>query len=332
MLELLAERRADIERVLREHGWLAKQERVDALTPAGEGNMNRTLRARIGTRSLILKQSVPFVAKYPQIAAPAERIVVEAAFYAAVRSIDAIAGRMPNVVGFDPENRLLALEDLGAAADFTDVYRAGADTAAFTRHIPALLSWLSALHRVTAAGETFDNRAMRTLNHAHIFEIPFAADNGLDLDAITPGLAAIARSTAADDRLKQKVARLGEIYLGQRSTDSAPALLHGDFYPGSWLHDRTKGVRIIDPEFAFVGSTEFDVGVFIAHLLFAGVDHADHLHHYTQPARFSMDLARAFAGVEVLRRLLGVAQLPLTADLAKKRQWIERAAAWVHAT
>ena len=36
------------------------------------------------------------------------------------------------------------------------------------------------------------------------------------------------------------------------------------------------------------------------------------LGNYNAPARFSFPLALAFAGVEVIRRLLGVAQLPLT--------------------
>ena len=88
------------------------------------------------------------------------------------------------------------------------------------------------------------------------------------------------------------------------------------------------GVKIIDPEFAFVGPPEFDIGVLLAHLQFAGFADPDligALGNYDAPSRFSFPLARAFAGIEVIRRLLGVAQLPLTADLETKRAWIETA-------
>ena len=82
------------------------------------------------------------------------------------------------------------------------------------------------------------------------------------------------------------------------------------------------GVVIIDPEFAFIGPPEFDIGVLIAHFTFAGVAQMQlmmALANYNAPAGFSIPLAWAFAGAEVVRRLLGVAQLPLAADLATKQ-------------
>ena len=42
---------------------------------AGDGNMNCTLRASLGGRTLILKQSRPYVAKYPSIPAPLDRAI-----------------------------------------------------------------------------------------------------------------------------------------------------------------------------------------------------------------------------------------------------------------
>ena len=83
MLELLIDQRAAIQARMRELDWLRRDERLVELSSPGEGNMNRTLRADLGGRSLILKQSTSFVVKYPEIPAPAERIEVEAAFYKA---------------------------------------------------------------------------------------------------------------------------------------------------------------------------------------------------------------------------------------------------------
>ena len=42
--------------------------------------------------------------------------------------------------------------------------------------------------------------------------------------------------------------------------------------------------------------------------------------YYTAPPAFRPELALGFAGMEIMRRLIGVAQLPLTAELAFKEQ------------
>jgi 5-methylthioribose kinase len=105
MLDLLAENLDDIDAHLHTLHWIAPDESIRALEPAGAGNMNRTLRAHLRHRTLVLKQSVPFVAKYPSIPAPADRIAVEAAFYRATAGSAALASRLPAVRGYDPDNR-----------------------------------------------------------------------------------------------------------------------------------------------------------------------------------------------------------------------------------
>jgi len=50
---------------------------------------------------------------------------------------------------------------------------------------------------------------------------------------------------------------------------------------------------------------------------------------YAASPGFDRRLAAGFAGVEMMRRLLGVAQLPLSAGLARKRALLERARALV---
>jgi 5-methylthioribose kinase len=326
-LDLTIDNATAIEARLKSLGWMAPNDTLEALERPGEGNMNRTLRARLTNGSLILKQSVPFVAKYPSIAAPPERIAVEAAFYAATAGSAAVAARLPRVLGYDPDNRLLALEDLGAASDLTACYADPAVLGGERR--AALLDWLGLLHtyRLADPDPILANHPMRQLNHAHIFEIPLRADNGVDLDAITPGLTAVARELYANATLNDRMRALGDIYLGRAPHPSQAVLLHGDYYPGSWLADDT-GVYVIDPEFAFVGPAEFDVGVLIAHFTFARISQqelAASLEHYRTSAGFSLSLALAFAGAEVIRRLLGVAQLPLDADLALKGAWLAAA-------
>ncbi|MBJ66936.1 MAG: aminoglycoside phosphotransferase [Gemmatimonadetes bacterium] len=310
------EDREDLEEYLRQRGWLREGERVVDVSRAGEGNMNCTLRVCTERRSCIAKQSRPWVEKYPSIPAPDSRIAIEALFYSLVASTEAVATRMPRLLDFDEGQRVMLLEDLGETADFMHIYGIGAG-----RDVPlqSLCGWLSALHESRFDRQTqraLENRGMRVLNHEHIFDLPLQSDNGLDLDELTAGLSASARALKEHAQYAQAVKDLGQRYLGEGTS-----LLHGDFYPGSWV-ESGNDVWIIDPEFCFLGPAEFDVGVFVAHLLLAGkpLEYAFEVFAcYDGPIGFSRHLALGFAGVEIMRRLLGVAQLPLRADLEAKK-------------
>ncbi len=299
----------------RSRGWLLSAESVCGLGRAGEGNMNLTLRVQTEERSFILKQARPWVEKYPDIPAPKERVLVEAAFYQAVADCPLVAERMPGFLGWDEENFVAAFADLGETADCTDLYNDG--EAAFA-DLLGLCQWLAALHQATFDEPTrarLENRAMRQLNHEHLYCFPLRPDNGLDLDAITLGLAQAARPLQDDAAYCSAIDELGALYL-----ENGSCLLHGDFYPGSWV--RAGGdVWIIDPEFCFFGPPEFDVGILVGHLLLAGrpLELAQSaFDYYGTDSSFSHSLALQFAGMEIMRRLIGVAQLPLAADLPRK--------------
>lgn len=279
--------------------------------------MNLTLRLVTDRRSLILKQARPWVEKYPQIPAPDARALVEIAFYEVAATRTSLREAMPQLLGSDRDARVLVLEDLGEARDFTSLY--GGDRLP-DADLDALVSYLVSLHvRWKELPKIFTNRDMRALNHEHIFHLPLVPDNGLDLDGITPGLQAAAEPLKSDSGYVEHVTELGELYLSDGDT-----LVHGDYFPGSWLRTG-DGVRIIDFEFCFLGPAAFDLGFMIGHLYLA-----------EQPAevigramaRYGADeptasLARQFAGVEIMRRLIGVAQLPLRYDLEKKTELLE---------
>ncbi|MCZ6710139.1 MAG: phosphotransferase [Gammaproteobacteria bacterium] len=334
MIELLAEDPGGVSDHIRTLGWIGANEAITGLQSAGEGNMNRTLRAMVGARSIILKQSVPFVARYPEIPAPVDRIDIEARFYHAIAAEPELSMHVPAVIGYDPDNHLLCLEDLGVAQDFTHLYdRRAVEDSRHQQHLKTLIGWLSRLHALPVTQERLpdrlDNSAMRELNHAHIFEIPLDPNNGLSL---RPGLADAASEYATDTALRDTAGRLGELYLGRTSVESGEVLLHGDFYPGSWLQHPNIGATIIDPEFAFLGPPEFDVGVLLAHLTMCGYQPPELtalLRSYVTPPGFDQNLARQFSGIEIIRRLLGVAQLPLSADNATRIHWLSTAREWL---
>ncbi len=295
-------------------------EGISAESP-GEGNMNITLRVRTPRSSLIVKQAPPWVAKFPSIPAPPERAAHEAAFYRAVQTVPALSAVMPALRAFDPGNALLVFEDLGNAQSGADCYGGGLR---FTEtDFAVLANFLSGLRTLRATpASNFANNAMRRLNHEHIFDLPLRVDNGLEgrLEEITPGLAHEAATLRTDIAFAERVHALGRRYLGAQSG----TLLHGDFFPGSLLRLPNGSWRVIDPEFCFLGDPEFDPGVFFAHLLLSGHDRAlaDAWLNALAPG-LDLTLARQFAGVEIMRRILGVAQLPIPTDLPMKHHLLQ---------
>jgi 5-methylthioribose kinase len=152
-----------------------------------------------------------------------------------------------------------------------------------------------------------------------MFRFPLREGNGLDLDAVTPGLADAARALANDHAYVEAVETAGRRYLADGVT-----LVHGDYFPGSWLK-ADEGVRIIDPEFCFLGEAEVDCGILAAHLTLARCAPALLERIAAAAAKRGLDLAlvEAYAGVEIMRRLIGVAQLPLPHDIEVKRALLQ---------
>ncbi len=299
---------AGLRQYLLDMDWMPPSEALISAEKAGEGNMNCTVRVRTDRRTFILKQARPWVEKYPQIPAPWDRAIVEGRFYELIGGRPDLSRQMPALVGLDPHARLLCLQDLGESQDFTFVYQGGSIS---DQELETLLEFMSNLHRAfrhSTARDIFVNREMRGLNHQHIFVLPLEPGNGLDLDEITPGLQDAARNLQTNAGYKQKVRDAGELYLAD-----GECLLHGDYFPGSWLRSAT-GLRIIDPEFCFFGPAEFDAGVMLAHMLIAGQTHK------LEFSGLDRVLVDRFAGIEIMRRLIGVAQLPVTCGIERKRE------------
>lgn len=309
-----------LEAYLRHKAWLQYGERLLSISKPGEGNMNVVLRLHTDSRSLILKQSRPFVQKYPQIPAPLDRIAVEHQFYKAV-SGSGVGQYMPEVLGYAAEDHLMLLEDLGESEDLTRLY---ARRTVSEDTLTTLVSVMEGIHSAGAVKGFPENLQLRQLNHQHIFVLPYAEDNGFPLDQIQPGLEALAKPIKTDRSLKGRITALGEKYLSRGAT-----LLHGDYYPGSWL-ERDGQVYVIDPEFSFLGFPEFDLGVMAAHIYIA-TSQADILSalwdRYSRP--LDRWLVQQVAGTETLRRLIGLAQLPLERSLEEKSALLEQACKWI---
>ncbi len=313
-----------IELYLKEREIISPDLMVQHIEKPGEGNMNKVARVMLSDlSSIILKQARGWVEKYPQIEAPRERIVVEYTFYSTVAEYPRISRRSPKVLYFDPANYLMVLEDLGKAKDFSFVYQRNRSFTA--SDIQTAASYLNGIKQISILSYP-QNLALRKLNHQHIFHLPFIEENNFDLDQIQPGLQELSKICKQDQSLKSCIAELGELYLS-----SGKVLVHGDFYPGSLLKT-AEGLKVIDPEFSFLGPEEWDPAVFTAHLLLSGSQHDTAMTIYQKLQRtpdFNQGLFAGFTGVEVLRRLIGLAQLPLNLSLDGKARLLEEAITWV---
>lgn len=307
---------AGLQQHLRQIGFLNNDEHVTDLAKAGQGNMNLTLRVTTNQRTFIAKQSRPWVEKFPQIDAPSERALIEGGFYQLVGNEPKLASYMPKLWLIDKPSHILLLENLGRAADYCFIYQKQQQlTLDETRQQAIFLGLLHASFNKNTTDAYIFNRGMRQLNHEHIFVFPFNPNNGFDLNNVTPGLQEVANLVHEDESLKQKVRHLGDAYLSD-----GDYLLHGDYFPGSWLNT-PDGLKVIDHEFCFFGPAEFDMGVFTAHLMMANQPTAVlevAWQQYNKHVGFDVPLALNFAGVEIIRRLVGLAQLPLELDLNKK--------------
>lgn len=316
----------DLQSYLEEQQWISENEKVRSAEVPGDGNMNFTLRIKTDKRSFILKQSRPYVEKYPQVAAPEDRCLREAEFYELISSNEALGAMTPSILQVDKKNHILSMEDLGSGADFTRLY-SGSSKISRTS-IDQLIDFLVSLHtEITKdnAAYVIKNKEMRALNHEHMYHYPFI-DNGMNLDDILPGLQEVAVTYRADEVLKKEITRLGDLYLAD-----GDVLLHGDYFPGSWL-ETDDGIKIIDPEFCFFGFPEFELGVITAHLYMADQAEEDiryAIERYSAQASLDEALMWKCAGVEMMRRILGLAQLPLTLSLEQRSALLSKAKKYI---
>jgi len=301
---------------LREKEWLNADENIISVEKPGEGNMNVVLRVVTDKRSFIIKQSRPYVEKYKDIEAPVERIAVEKNFYQAVRD-NAVNAHIPHILGYDSTENLLLLEDLGHCEDMVSIYQKRTISA---KELDRLIFILGLIHRKKVQDDFPENIEMRRLNHQHIFVLPFLEDNGFNLDEVQPGLQELSIHFKDDDALKRVVNHIGEKYLSPGNT-----LLHGDYYPGSWMTE-ADNLYVIDPEFAFAGFPEYDLGIMVAHIIMAtGKKRFLNQIYNRYQGEADKKLVGQVAGIEIIRRLIGLAQLPLERDIEEKRKLLKKA-------
>ena len=327
----------------------------------GDGNLNTVYRvsdAARPERSVVLKHAPPYI----KILGPEYPLSIERLTYES-RALDIYnqfaRGTVPELYYFDAETAVIAMEDLRDAQVLRADLIAGRVDTGIAEQIGRFMGTVHSRTYVENLDSTavqhyrqqFANTTMQSITADYVFTFPYTEH---ETNFWTPGLEPDVQRLKADTDFLQQVAYLKQIFLTAQQ-----AVTHGDLHTGSVLVQNNTA-KVIDAEFAFYGPVGFDLGLFWANYLLSYFSHQDTLdvqsalktaiaktwHTYTlefrtvdatlkeQTLQQIFHEAVGFAGLEMLRRLIGAAHvkdIEGIADIPKKLR-VERAALQFGAT
>ena len=327
----------------------------------GDGNLNTVYRvsdAARPERSVVLKHAPPYI----KILGPEYPLSIERLTYES-RALDIYnqfaRGTVPELYYFDAETAVIAMEDLRDAQVLRADLIAGRVDTGIAEQIGRFMGTVHSRTYVENLDSTavqhyrqqFANTTMQSITADYVFTFPYTEH---ETNFWTPGLEPDVQRLKADTDFLRQVAYLKQIFLTAQQ-----AVTHGDLHTGSVLVQNNTA-KVIDAEFAFYGPVGFDLGLFWANYLLSYFSHQDTLdvqsalktaiaktwHTYTlefrtvdatlkeQTLQQIFHEAVGFAGLEMLRRLIGAAHvkdIEGIADIPKKLR-VERAALQFGAT
>jgi 5-methylthioribose kinase len=290
------------------------------------GNMNATLLLQFSNgKQWIFKQSRDFVMRFPALDAPVERAITEASFYEFIAAQRLLQSTMTNKIWLHSASYLNIFEVEPESKDGRFLYDLNkndqkANIEVIQKSLVGIVKWLANLHLVDTteicANPLFQNREMAEFQRKQLFQSPFESlEQQMKASLIKEEVKVSLWNTVRTANFL--LARNG---LDQRMMRSTKTLIHGDFFPGNWLFRQNEGYYIIDPEFCFFGPAEYDLGVFLAHLHLAAypIEKIGPLFLAYQKINPSIDgmLTDSFARFEIIRRLIGLARIPIDENRA----------------
>ncbi|MDX8290833.1 S-methyl-5-thioribose kinase [Metabacillus indicus] len=322
---------------------LFEEKSVLSCTEIGDGNLNLVFRITDQSNNgLIIKQALPY-AKVIGESWPLtlDRARIESS--AMLKQAETAGEYVPKIYYSDETLAITAMEDLSHLQIARAGLIEGKDFPLLGRHIGEFLgktlfySSDFALNPQTKKQlvKQFSNPELCKITEDFVFTDPFfdVESNHFE-DELRPAAEAIWNDT----ELKLEVAKLKHKFLTEAET-----LVHGDLHTGSIFADE-ETTKVIDPEFAYYGPIGFDYGHFTANLLMNAIsreeakqqvllDHIetawtvfagefskawekDGLEVYTGIDGYlsfilekTFEDAVGFAGVEIIRRTIGLAHV-----------------------
>ena len=314
----------------------------------GDGNLNFVFRvsdANEPSNSIILKQAPPYIKILgPDFELTPDRLTYESRALAIYNQL--APAYAPYQRYFDPENYVIAMEDLRGYR----ILRSDLIEGVINLRVPEQIArFMAIIHSRTPIrnlspeaaqnyASRFRNRVMQRITADYVFTKPYMDD---PTNFYTEGLQPYVTALKSDGQLLVQIEDFKRIFC-----NAEQGLTHGDLHTGSVmvLDDSAK---VIDAEFVFYGPVGFDLGLFWANYLFAYCAHVgndaarvqlkDAIFRTweTYAATFEMDDAAlkteilnqifdesiGFAGVEMMRRVIGaahVADIEGISDIEKK--------------
>lgn len=328
LLDYLHQRHAEI-RIFE----LATELRIEEI---GDGNLNTVYRVsdvKRPERSLVLKHAPPYIKILgPDYPLSTERLTYES------RALDVYnrlaSGSVPAQYNFDAEMAVIAMEDLRDASVLRADLIAGNVDISIADQIGRFMgsvhshTYIENLDSgsVQQYKQQFANTTMQAITADYVFTFPYTEH---ETNFWTPGLEPDVQRLKADTDFLAQAEHLKQIFLTMQQ-----AVTHGDLHTGSVLV-QTNTAKVIDAEFAFYGPPGFDLGLYWANYFLSYFSHQDALevqsalktaivqtwHAYTtefgmvdatlkaQTLQNIFYDAVGFAGLEMLRRLIGAAHV-----------------------
>ena len=321
----------------------------------GDGNLNTVYRVSdtaCPECSIVLKHAPPYIKVLgPNYPLSTERLTYESRALNVYNRL--VSGAVPVQYSFDAETAVIAMEDLRNARVLRADLIAGTVDTAIAEQIGRFMGIVHSRTHVDSIDRKiahryrwqFANTIMQSITADYVFTFPYTEH---ETNFWTPGLASDVRQLKTDSDFLRQTAHLKQIFLTAQQ-----GVTHGDLHTGSvLLQDNTA--KVIDAEFAFYGPVGFDLGLYWANYLLSYFSHQDTLHvqsalktaivqtWHAYTAEFKMIDAElkartlqhifhdavGFAGLEMLRRLIGAAHvkdIEGIVDISRKLS-VERAA------
>lgn len=321
----------------------------------GDGNLNTVYRvsdAASPARSLVLKHAPPYIKILgPDYPLSTERLTFES------RALDVYnrlaSGTVPVQYDFDADAAAIVMEDLQDACVLRDALIAGTVDTAIAEQIGRFMGIVHSQTYVDNIGnatvqnyrQQFANTTMQAITADYVFTFPLTEH---ETNFWTSGLEPDVQRLKADTDFLRQAEHLKRIFLTAQQ-----GVTHGDLHTGSVLV-QDNAAKVIDAEFAFYGPVGFDLGLYWANYFLSYFSHQDALSVQsalktavgqvwdTYRAEFTtidaglkaqtlqniFQDAVGFAGLEILRRLIGAAHvkdIEGIVDLSRKLS-VERAA------
>ncbi len=321
----------------------------------GDGNLNIVYRvsdAARPARSLVLKHAPPYIKVLgPDYPLSTERLTFES------RALDVYnrlaSGTVPVQYDFDVDAAVIAMEDLRDAHVLRDALIAGTVDTAIAEQVGRFMgiahseTYVDSIGNATAQHyrQRFANATMQSITADYVFTFPFTEH---ETNFWTRGLEPDVQQLKTDAGFLRQAGHLKRIFLTAQQ-----GVTHGDLHTGSVLVQNDTA-KVIDAEFAFYGPIGFDLGLYWANYFLSYFSHQDTVSVQsalktavvqvweTYTAEFTMadaglksemlgnifQDAVGFAGLEMLRRLIGAAHvrdIEGIVDLSRKLS-VERAA------